>query len=112
MSKTLISCTLSEEAVAIYADWKHGSKSAIISELICKNEVYPELVKALKLREGYLLGLLGSIRNNLAQEMRLNPHLREHSRSKYADIIHQIQTESLGTIYHDPGLSSLELQTS
>jgi hypothetical protein len=108
--KTLISCTLSEEANEIYQEWDRGTKSAKISKLIQFDEQYPNIVKALKLREGYLLGLLSSIRNNLAQEMRLNPHLREHSRSKYADIIHQIQTESLGTIYHDPGLSSLELQ--
>jgi len=112
MSKTLISCTLSEEAVLIYADWKHGSKSALISELIVKNEIYPEMVKALKLREGYLMGILAPIRNSLAQELRLNPHLRDPTRSKYADIIHQIQTETLGTIYHDPSLSTLELQTS
>jgi len=112
MSKTLISCTLSEEAVAIYADWKHGSKSALISELIVKNEIYPEMVKALKVREGYLMGLLATIRNSLAQEMRLNPHLSEPTRTKYASIIHPIQTETLGTIYHDPSLSSLELQTS
>lgn len=112
MSKTLISCTLSEEANEIYQGWKFGSKSALISELIVNCDLYPIQVKTLKTRVGHLLGLLGQTRDTLASQMRLNPHLRVHERDRYETIIDLIQVETEGTIYHDPSLSTLELQTS
>lgn len=110
MSKTLISCTLSEEAVAIYADWKHGTKSALISELIVNNETYPLQVKALKTRVGHLMGILSEIRGSIATEMRLNPQLRPYVRVKFETIIAEIQDQTEGTIYFDHGLNTLEHQ--
>jgi len=112
MSKTLISCTLSPEANKIYSSWKFGTKSALISELIVNNETYPLQVKALKTREGHLLGMLAQTRNTLAQVMRLNPHLRDHERNNFMSIILEIQQETSGTIYFDHGSMNLELQTS
>jgi len=110
--KTLISCTLSQEANEIYQQWDRGSKSAKISKLIQFDEQYPNIVKALKTREGHLLGMLAEVRNHLASQMRLNPHLGVHNRTKYEAIIHDIQTETDGTIFHDPTLSSLSLLTT
>ena len=109
MSKTLISCTLSPEAIEIYSSWKFGTKSSLISELIVNNETYPLQVKALKTREGHLLGILSEIRGSIATEMRLNPHLRPYVRVKFESIIAEIQDQTEGTIYFDHDLSTLDI---
>ena len=109
MSKTLISCTLSEEANQIYQQWDRGTKSAKISKLIQFDEQYPNIVKALKTREGHLLGILSEIRGSIATEMRLNPHLRPYVRVKFETIIAEIQDQTEGTIYFDHDLNTLQL---
>jgi len=106
--KHLISATLSTEAIEGWQEWPKGSRSSRLSELIVSSGSFPAQLKALKIREGHLLGILAQVRVQMASQMRLNPHLNEYNRKKMKGIIMDIQEETLGTIYHDPSLGSLE----
>jgi len=106
----LISATLTTAAIEQWQEWRKGTRSSTLSSLIESAGSFPRQLKALRIRVGHLLGILQIVRGYLASQLRLNPHLEEHIRGQFEDIIRAIDDETLGTIYHDPSGHELDLR--